>query len=201
MLDPITQQILNEGYLLSDKTISVNLSDFESGEKNKLLIVGTAGSGKTTLGEKLAKTYKVKWISIDSLWWRLKEKYYKGAKPKEVREKVRKKIIEEVIKYLKSNERLIIEGIDLLEIYKWLPKYRKLILNQTMIILGLSSLRAGIRAGHRNRKREGGEGWRELYWMAEMNMRRIEPLLKMLRNDIMKLPNVKIEKYEIKELI
>ena len=196
MIDPITQYILNEGYLLSDKTVSVNLSKFQSRKNNKLLIIGTSGSGKTTLGEILSKRYKVKWISIDSLYWRMKQKYFKdndnmkGIEP-ELKEKVRK----EVIKYLKSNERLIMEGIDLVELYIEEPKYRKLILNQSMIILGLSSLRAGIRAGIRNKKRED-EGWMTYYWMVKFNFKRIEPLIKRFRKDVMNIPTSDIEEYK-----
>jgi ATP-dependent protease Clp ATPase subunit len=70
---------IQEGYILSNKNISVNLKDFETGKKNKLLIVGTMGSGKTTLAEKLAKKYRVKFYCIDSLWHKLKQKYMQGA--------------------------------------------------------------------------------------------------------------------------
>ena len=192
MLDVYLQQI-QEGYLFSDKSISVNLDDFESRKQNKLLIVGVAGSSKTTLGERIAKKYKAKWISIDSLWWRLKQKYFKDDEYKDVKKKLEKKVNETVIKYLKSNERLIIEGVDLLEIYLKQPQYKKLIINQPMIVLGLSSIRAGIRAGRRNMSREGGESWKELYWMSEINIRKIEPILKMLRKDIMKLPGADIK--------
>jgi len=72
MIDKYLNSI-QEGYVLSDKTISINLSKFQSGIKKKLLVLGVSGSGKTTLGEKLAKQLKVKWISIDSLYWRIKQ--------------------------------------------------------------------------------------------------------------------------------
>ncbi len=190
---------IQEGYLLSDKTISVNLKDFENGTNNKLLIVGTSGSGKTTIGESLAKKYKVKWISIDSMWWRLKQKYFKDSdlKEKQIHSQVEKKVKEFIIKSLKSNERFIIEGIDLLEIYDEQPKYRKLIINQPMIILGLSSLRAGIRSGIRNEKREPEGGYAlSLYWMIKFNIKKVEPKLKMVRKDIKKLPNADIKEYK-----
>jgi hypothetical protein len=89
---------------------------------------------------------------------------------------------------------MIIEGIELIYIYN---ESRNLIVNQAMIILGLSSLRAGIRAGKRNMKREGGEGWRELYWMAKKNMKEVEPKLKVMRKDVMNLPDVEIGGYEV----
>ena len=188
---------IQEGYLLSDKTISVNLDDFESGKKNKLLIVGVMGSGKTTIGEQLAKKMKVKWISIDSFWWILHQKYFKGLdiSKKESQDKVHEKVKETVVKFLKSNERLIIEGINIIEVYNEQPKHRKLILNQSMIILGLSSLMAGIRAGIRNKK--GGEGWRELYWMPRNNIQIVQAPLNRFRKDVIKMPNVDIQEYKI----
>ena len=66
---------LHEGYLLNNKTISVNLQDFISGKNKKLFIVGVMGSGKSTLGVKLAKKLKVKLYNIDFFWWKLKEKH------------------------------------------------------------------------------------------------------------------------------
>jgi adenylate kinase family enzyme len=191
MIDIITQYILNEGYVLSDKTISINLSKFQSGIKKKLLVLGVSGSGKTTLGEKLSEQFKVKWISIDSLYWRIKQRDFKNVN--ETKEQLVKKVHEEVISYLKSNERMVIEGIDILELYHNEPKYRNLILKQPVILLGISSLRAGIRAAKRNRERED-EGWMSYYWMQKFNWN-IEPLLKQFRKDVIAIPGVEIKEY------
>lgn len=183
---------IQEGYLFSDTTISVNVDQFINRKKKKLLIFGMAGSGKTTLGEALAKRLRVKWISIDSLWWRLKQKHFKNVK--ESKTQMKTKVYKEVIKYLQSNERLIIEGIDLLDIYVRMPKqYKRMILHQPMVILGMSAMKAGIKAGQRNRKREGGEGWKEIYWMYKYNTRKVMPNLKILRKDVMNLPEVNIK--------
>ncbi len=190
---------LQEGTIISDKTVSVNLEQFKSGEKNKLLILGVSGSGKTTIGEQLAKKYKCKWISIDSMWWRLKQKYFKNVD--ETKEQMQEKLFEFIIKSLKSNERAILEGVDFMIIYSDFPKYRKLILNQPMIILGLSALRAGIRAGIRNQKREPEGGYmKSIYWMSKSNIKQLEPILKIMRKDIMKMKNVDIKKYKIENL-
>lgn len=195
MIDPITKYML-EGYIFTNKTISVNLSDFESRKNNKLIIVGVMGSGKSTIGKNLAKKYKVKWISIDSFWWRLKQKYFKDVEmnAKEMKNKLQDKFEDLVIKYLKSNERMIIEGINLLE-----PKYRKLVLKHSMIILGISSLKSGIRAAKRNREREN-EGWKTYYWLIKLNMKKIEPYLKTLRKDAINISNVKIEEYKVPKI-
>ena len=60
-----THNLINEGYIFSDKTISIDLDKFESGEKDKLFIMGLSGTGKSTLGEYLAKKYNVKFIDMD----------------------------------------------------------------------------------------------------------------------------------------
>lgn len=188
---------LNEGYLFSDKTISVNLDKFESGENNKLLIIGSSGSGKSTLAENLSKKYKCKWKSIDSMWYRIAKANFNDydLRKKEVHKQVDIKVKEEVIELLKNNERWVIEGIDLLEIYNEQPQHKNLILNQPMIILGLSVIRAGIRAGIRNRKRED-EGWLTIYWMIKFNIK-LQSKLKLIKNDVTKLPNAVIKTYKV----
>jgi len=70
MIDPVTfyrieQYRLREAYVFSDKTISIDLSKFESGESNILLIAGLPASGKTTLGMKLAKKYNATIFKTD----------------------------------------------------------------------------------------------------------------------------------------
>jgi len=188
-------QSLEEGYIFSDKTISVNLSQFESGEKNKLLVIGLSGSGKTILAEKLADRYKTKWISIDSWYWRLRKKYFGDGQVD--KKELYKRVHEEIIGWLSNKERLIIEGIDLLDIYIDEPEYRKLINTQPMIILGTSALKSGIRAAERNKNREGGEGWKEFYWMIRWNMASLEPRLKRFKEDIIKIPNVEIKEFKL----
>lgn len=177
---------LQEGYFISNEDIYKDIDKFKSGEKNQLLIVGTAGSGKTTMGENLAKKYKVKWISIDSMWWRLKQQYFKNTN--ESKDQMRLKVYEYIIKMLKSNERFIMEGVDLLDIYYSYPKYRRMILGKALIVLGMSSVRAGIRAGIRNKRREDeGLGYgKSMYLMAQYNIKNIENKLNIIRKDILK---------------
>jgi len=48
MIDPITQYILNEAYILSNKNLEYKLDDWKSGKNKVLLVTGYSGSGKTT---------------------------------------------------------------------------------------------------------------------------------------------------------
>ena len=217
MIDPITQYMLSEGYVFDDKTIAVNLYEFESGKKNKLLLIGHMGAGKTTWAEFLSKNEaymvngryparkpRVKWQGIDYLYWTLFKKHFRSKGLKQTDPEVKKELIKlvrkEVIKLLKSNERIILEGVDFIDLYREAPEYRKLILSQPMILIGLSALRAGIRGGIRNMGRGDGEGWRELYWMTQINMKEFESTFKMMRRDAKSLPNAVVEPYKIPSL-
>ena len=186
---------LSEGYFLSDKTISVNLDDFKSGKKKKLLIIGLAGSGKSTIGEQLAKKMSVKWINIDVLYWRLKQKYFKNVN--ETKEEMSKKVREKIIEYLKSNEPMIIEGIDIIELYRDEPQYRKLILEQTFIILGLSLLRSSYRSAKRNIERGEKEGWFAIHYGMQKFNQKIQPAFELLRKDVIKKYGSSVEEYKI----
>jgi GTPase SAR1 family protein len=56
MIDKYLDHI-QEGYLINERTISIDLDKFESGESNKLLVVGLSGGGKSTLSKYLSKKY------------------------------------------------------------------------------------------------------------------------------------------------
>jgi energy-coupling factor transporter ATP-binding protein EcfA2 len=198
----------------SDETISVNLDDFESGKKNKLLIVGAMGSGKTTLAEFLSKRGpkiingiypmrwpRIKWKSCDTIYYNFIQKYFRGVeKTKEVKNEITIKVGAEVNKILKSNGRMIIEGAIIIDLYRE-SKNRELIMDQPMIILGMSALRSGIRGGIRNVRMERDygvdKGWKEL---SELNMKYIERPLNLMRRDARKIPEGKVEKYKIPSL-
>ncbi len=91
---------IQEGYLLSDKTISVDLDRFDNNESNILLIIGIPASGKTTLGKKLSKFYRAEYIDTDRLCLN-----NKNVKDPEVcfRNLYRK--------FSKSNKQYIVEGV------------------------------------------------------------------------------------------
>ena len=115
---------IQEGYLLSDKSISVGLDDFKSGRKNKLLIIGVPGSGKTSLAKYLAKKYNAGIVS-DTHWREFK-------------------------KALLDSKRTIIEGAGLASLYKADDSWRKMIIDKPIILIGLSAIRSGLRADVRD---------------------------------------------------
>ena len=164
-------KIIQEGYILSDKTISVNLIDFENNIKNKLLIVGVLGAGKTSLLEHLKKKYQVSEIFSDDY----------GLE-----------------KALKSSNRMIIETIEIASLYMKKPEYRKIILNYPMIIIGMSSIKAGLRAT----KRDGttlrkSKNKKDAYRSLRDNLFYFQKVLNNLRQDVIKLPNADIREYKI----
>ncbi len=83
---------------------------------------------------------------------------------------------------LSDNKRMVIEGVDWIDIYREYENFRPTLLKQPMIILGLSSWRAGIRAGKRNMKH--GETWKEIPKMTEVNYRHLEKWLGLIRKDV-----------------
>lgn len=172
MIDPITQYILNEGYIFSDKTVSVNLDKFESGESNKLLVVGVLGSGKTSLAEYLAKKYKANLVSDTH--------------------------IRDMKRGLKDSKRTILEGAQIARWYKKSPADRELIIHQPMILIGMSAIKAGLRAD----KRDGtvpstSKDKRDIYISIRVNIKEWQGYLNFLRKDVMKIPNVVIKEYQV----
>lgn len=92
----------------------------------KILILGTVGTGKTTLAKKLSKDYNIKYYEIDSI---VHDDRQNGRKREEEEQNV-------IIKNINKNENWIIEGVlrknlqYLLEladkiIYLDVPKYKR----------------------------------------------------------------------------
>ncbi len=172
---------LQEGYFLSDKTISVNLYKFENGESNKLLIVGVLGSGKTTLANLLLKKYKVSNFVSDTS--------SDGS-------------FKKMIKALKDNKRTIIEGSQITTMYIKFPQYRELILKQPMIIIGMSAIKAGLKADQRDGTTLlGAKNKRDIYYFIRKNLSHFQKKFNYFRKDVMKIPNVKIEEYKLPKII
>jgi Cdc6-like AAA superfamily ATPase len=161
---------LQEGYIFSDKTISINLDDFEKGTISTLFIIGNSGSGKTTLTNHLSKKYKTEVVYTDNDF-------------------------RDINNLVKNSKRIIIEGVDLLWFY---PKNKQLMLNQSMIIFGTSALKGAIKAAIRNK--EDGMPWKRMIKLFKINFQNIEKRLKVLRKDVVKMPNIDIKEFTVPKL-
>lgn len=128
--------LINEGYLFSDKTISIDLDKFESGESSKLFVNGLSGGGKTTLGIHLAKKYKCKYLDTDDIG---KEMVELGLTDKVER---RKYYNRRFFKVLDSNIRYVIGGVGITRLHRDNPEKKELLMTSPMIFLGKSMLRS-----------------------------------------------------------
>jgi len=172
MIDSYLQHI-QEGYLFSDKNISVNLKDFESGKAKKLLIIGLPGSGKTSLGEHLAKKYKIKDFVSDDHWKVMKDG-------------------------LLNSNRTIVEGAGLADLYYKEQTWRDMMIDKPMILMGMSAIKAGFRAD----KRDGMfpstvKNKKDMYYFIRANLSHWEKVLKYLRKDVIKISNAEIREYKV----
>lgn len=171
-LDPITQYILNEGYILSDKNISVNLKDFESGKKKKLIIIGLPGSGKTSIGEYLVKKYKVKEFISDQGW----EVSKKG---------------------LLSPNRTILESAGFVYMVHE-PKWKKVVLSYPLILMGMSAIKAGYRADRRDGLLPGqAKDWKDTFHFIRDNIKEFEGKYKILRKEALSIPGADIQEFKV----
>tara|TARA_Y100000310_G_C20676317_1_gene813291 strand:- start:1414 stop:1998 length:585 start_codon:yes stop_codon:yes gene_type:complete len=131
-----------ESYLLNDKTISIDLDKFESGEIPRLLIIGYSGSGKTTIGIQLAKKYKKEFRHLDGCWIDIAKKY------KDEKDKGRQF---QLCILSSIKQKGIIDGIQILmhEEFKIDKNY---LMKQPIIILGTSLIVSSLKAAMRNSK-------------------------------------------------
>jgi len=170
---------LQEGYLLSDKTISIDLHKFESGQSNKLLIVGLIASGKTTLGMYLSNKYKVPWKTTDDC-----EVF--ASKTKGLDE-----FVECTRNLVKDKKRTIVEGIALVDLYTEFG-YRKEMQSYPMIIVGRSVYSSAIKSYQRNNKQ----------WLLQtkINIKMGLPRLAAVRKHRTSLPGADVQEYKIPKL-
>jgi hypothetical protein len=153
-----TNNLINEGYIFSDKNIAIDLDKFESGESKKMFIVGLSGSGKSTIGMGIAEDYNKKLYKLDHCFNLVRNKpdddggIYWDC----------------ILDKISSSEFEVVEGLAITNLFSDnlpIPKnildpIRKYILKQPIIILGtsstLSSLRATTRATKVGNSVEGG---------------------------------------------
>ena len=109
-------QLVMEALVISDKPISIDLHKFESGEVDKLLLLGLSGSGKSTIAKQIASNYNAKVKDLDDCYWAVQ---HIDDKQKRKQEKI--KCIQEI---LKNGKRSVVEGTSILDLpFKIIKKY------------------------------------------------------------------------------
>lgn len=171
----IPLSVLFEGYLISDKTISIDLHKFESEETDKLFVIGLSGSGKTTLGKHLAKKYKVPFYELDLC----------GLKPKNLRDQCRRKII-------LNKERCVVEGAQI--VMKMKPEEFK---DASMIIVGKSLVLSTYHAATRNNTNPKAT----LFYFIKFNINRVIKKLDEFRKYRISVPGTIVKEFKIPRLI
>lgn len=146
---------LHEAYLISDKTISINIDKFISGESNKLLIAGLSGSGKSTLCRYLSKKYNAECFETDYCGRKINHKYRNfGAENPPInmlKELFHAAYFKCVSPGMKNNKRQVVEGGIFWQSYLFFPKIRKELNRHPIIIFGSSALKASWGAFKRSK--------------------------------------------------
>jgi len=150
-------QYIKENIIFSSKNIEYNLNDWIDSKNKKLLITGYTGSGKSTLSKTISKKYNVKLIELDK-YIKINEQYVNKLKNQNKINKYYQDTIDlHISKLLKSNEKLIIEGIQLF-IYSDVKDFK----NYSIIIIGTSALKSAIQAFNRNKNDDHFKEWDKL---------------------------------------
>jgi len=151
-------QNIQEGYIFSDKTISIDLDKFINGESNKLIIAGLSGGGKTTFCKYFADKNDIECFETDHCFDFMKE--IPNFEEILVDEKQLKKYFYEgyltcIRPQLISSKRQVIEGGAAWQNYVYRPELRPELNKHPVIIFGASALKATIRAIERRGRRPG----------------------------------------------
>lgn len=117
--------------------IRSNVNKWDGGEENVLLITGLAGSGKTTLAEKLARENGSTVIHTDDIANEFEDRFLEGLSEEDLNSisdsDVMVAMVEDIV-YRNKGKKIIIEGIHLLAIDKELLKDKPLIISGTGMV-------------------------------------------------------------------
>jgi len=190
---------LQEGIIITNKTIGIDIDKFISGESNKLIIVGPAGSGKSTLGRKLAKKYKTKFFEGDSCWLPAKKKFPEPPIDDKEIDKMNDIYYNCLNTKLKSTQRMILEGIGFLELFNGTAEEKATILKYPTIVLGTSALKSTIRAYNRAKKMKDKEisPIISMIYYGFVNVFSLDELMKKFKKERIKVKGSNVQVFQI----
>lgn len=144
-----TLYLIQEGYVISDNTISIDFDKFKKG--GRLFIIGLSGSGKTTVGQSLQKRFKSNICHLDGCWNQFKRS--SDSIPEPLEGQSEEDMYDEVDNCMKEvilDKRgcRIVEGIQLMT----MERYWNLMMKEACIIMGKSAIKAAYDAATRDRK-------------------------------------------------
>lgn len=202
-LHNIPPNILFEGYMFSDKTVSCDLEEWGK-NKNTLFVVGIPASGKSTLGKKIAKNYNSNYYELDKIWEDIVSKYYpnfdpwKDEKLPMPEKELTDKTINIIKEKIRKSQKLIIEGVQIVDLYNHNPSFKRFVNQYPCIILGTSILKAGYRSIKR-KKSNASPTWRDhLKWMK--NYPSFQKEVKEFRKSRINVPDTEVKKFNTSAL-
>jgi len=180
--------IVREAYIFSDKTISIDLDKFITGEKNKLIIAGLSGSGKTTFCKYFSSKNDIECFETDRCFDYIKEiPNFREILTDE--NQLKKYFYEAYINCIRpkliSNKRQVIEGGAVWQNYIYRPEIRPELNQHPVIIFGTSALKASIRSIERRMKRPNIT-ISKILSIIDKNFNFLNPRLKIFREERIK---------------
>jgi cytidylate kinase len=169
--------------IFSDNDIIIDLSRYEKGLCDKILIVGFSGSGKSVLAEKLSAKYNLPVLSTDDIWDKVEDKfgsdYYESDDYDDAVDFFNDKLME----YIKHKRNVIIEGLNIAD-----PIFYKESIKYPLVFMGTSAIKSSIRAIRRNKAiaKSKYKTFKDSYDIVHMNF-------KDLLIDIKKLKKLKLK--------
>mgnify|MGYP005635428323 CR=1 FL=1 len=199
---------IQEGYILDDKSISIDLDKFENGESNKLIIVGLSGGGKTTLGKYLAEKYKCYYNELDNCCRESLTKEELDEYNKEMETAIRPKFFkifnDKCFKpALLSSKREVLEGA-IYQSYNLVPYTRPLMNKYPVIILGTSALKSSwnriIRSSKKSKKRTSYEKFKKVIMSIELNFGYLQNQVNMFKKERLKAGG-EVKVFEVPKIV
>lgn len=122
--------LIEETFSYYPDTLLIDFDKFANSKNGKLIIIGYAGSGKTTTGEYLAKEYNCRFVDTDTHRQELEKMNPNFTKAE--RDPIRNKWC---MDELTSNEKVILGGVYMVKLYQH-PDFHDILVKTPFIFLG-----------------------------------------------------------------